>query len=323
MQDTTVAIIIVNYKTGHLVAESLQRLSQTQIHGLHLAVYVVDNASPDDSLAVIDESIRQLQAQAWAHLIAHPHNGGFAAGNNVGFKAATEGTKQPDYFFLLNPDACVQPDTLSNLLAFASQQTTPAILGCQLLDEHLTARPSAFRFPGALSEFQRGASLGLIDRLCPSSRVSMPVTSVAHEADWVSGAAFLVPRMILDTVGPMDEGYFLYYEEVDFMRKAKNAGFKIWSVPQSRVIHLAGASTGIVTGKTKAKKMPHYWYQSWRRYFIGAKGLAGAWACGLLWLLGRTINQMLALVVPRRRDSGGHHVSDFVRYALLNQEPRS
>lgn len=323
MQDTTVAIIIVNYKTGRLVAESLHRLSQLQMPSVGLAVYVVDNASPDDSLSIIDQSILRLKAQAWVHLIAHPNNGGFAAGNNVGFKAATEGNDRPDYFFLLNPDACVQPDTLSSLLAFARQQTDPAILGCQLLDEQLTARPSAFRFPGALSEFQRGASLGLIDRLYPTSRVSMPVTSMAHEADWVSGAAFLVPKVILDTVGLMDEGYFLYYEEVDFMRKIKNAGFKIWSVPQSRVIHLAGASTGIVTGKTKAKKMPHYWYQSWRRYFVGAKGLTGAWACGLLWLLGKAVNQMLALFVPRRRESGGHHVSDFVRYALLNQEPRS
>lgn len=318
-----VVVIIVNYKTGRLVAQSLERLSQIRQAGLSLRVVVVDNQSPDDSCAVISQALHALAAHDWAHLEAHAVNAGFAAGNNVGF-AATRRLQWPvDHFLLLNPDAILEPDALAHLLKFDSQRSAPAVLGCQQINEAGHARPSAFRFPGLISEFQRGASLGFVERHWPQSKVAMAVSHSPHPADWVTGAAFLLPKAIVDQVGDMDDGYFLYYEEVDYLRKIRLAGFEVWSVPAARVCHLAGAATGIVTGKSLGRRMPAYWYQSWRRYFLSSQGYLGMYLCGLAWLSGHAIDRLLSVLVAKRRVSGGHHALDFIRYALLNQRPRT
>lgn len=314
-----IIVIVVNYKTGALVAKSLARLAVVRQALPSLRVVVVDNCSPDNSLELISSAVADLHAQDWIHVEAHTQNGGFAAGNNVGIRRAHALEWPVDHFFLLNPDACIQPDTLQELLRFQQTLPKPALLGCVQLNDAGQARPSSFRFPSVISEFQRGASLGLVERLWPHSKVAQPVPEGPQQADWVTGAAFLLPRQIVEHVGLMDEGYFLYYEEVAYMHDIRAAGFDIWCVPDAKVTHLAGASTGIVTGRSKSRQLPAYWYQSWRRYFAATHGKAGMWLCGLAWLSGHCINAVLALVMPRRRTAGGPNVRDFVRHALLNR----
>jgi N-acetylglucosaminyl-diphospho-decaprenol L-rhamnosyltransferase len=314
-----IAVIIVNYKTGTLVAESLARLATARSGGVDLRVVVVDNHSPDDSLTLIGQAIDQLGAHTWCDLVAHGHNGGFAAGNNVGLRRVSTLNWPVDHYFLLNPDACIQPDTLPELLGFMAGLPRPAVLGCVQINEAGTPRPSSFRFPSLVSEFQRGASLGVVERLWPRSRVAMPVPTRPEQADWVTGAAFLVPKAIVEQVGLMDEGFFLYYEEVAYMHQIRAAGHEIWCVPSAKITHLAGASTGIVTGRAKARRLPVYWYRSWRRYFQTIHGTRSMWACGVAWLAGHAIHRMLSLVVSRRRTTGGPSSADFIRYALLNR----
>lgn len=314
-----IAIIIVNYRTADAVLGSLQRLAALQPRWPGLRVFIVDNHSPDDSARTLAQGIQAQGLGAWVSLIAHTVNGGFAAGNNVGVRAArSQPGWQPAYCFFLNPDAYVQPDTLDHLLAFARQRPD-AVLGAVLTDENGVARTSSFRCPGPLTEFQRGAGLGLVARLWPASQIGLPVPATPQPADWVSGAAFWVPVPVLDKVGEMDEGFFLYFEEVDYMLKVRQAGFGVWLVPDARVVHLAGMATGIVGGQVAKRRMPAYWYQSWHRFFVRHHGRAGAWLAGCLWMAGLLINRTLALALPHRRRRDGHHLRDFFKHGLLGR----
>lgn len=311
---------MVNYRTGHLLRPSLERLAKAREQFPNLSVVVVDNASPDDSVSVMKHAIAALSAEAWVTLVPHSENAGFAAGNNLGVKRACEQADHaPDYFFFLNPDAYIQDDCLTKLWDFSSKRQHACVLGAMLTDESGVLRPSGFRFPSAISEFQRGAHLGIVDKLFPNQRIAIDVQSAPHESDWVSGAAFWVPKRIWDRIGGMDARYFLYFEEVDFMRQVRRADFSIWTVPAAKVAHIAGASTQIVSGKSLVKKMPAYWYESWRRYHMGNDGRLTGMVRGGSWLAGVAVNQLLAILVPWRRQDDGHRVRDFLRHGLLGK----
>jgi GT2 family glycosyltransferase len=265
-------------------------------------------------------AIAAMGIGSWAHVDDHGINGGFAAGNNRAMACADELGWAAHWYLFLNPDAQLEAGALRALAHFSNQLAGPAAIGMQQLDEQGQPRPSAFWFPSLISELQRGASLGLVDRWFPKSRVAMPMSSTPHECDWVTGAAFALPRCVVDKVGPMDEGYFLYYEEVEYMHRIRRAGFPVWTLPAARVTHRAGAATGVKGGSTGRKPMPAYWYQSWRRFFITTHGQAGMWACGCAWLVGRSVNQLLSLMMPRRRHPSGHRVGSFIRLSLLGKK---
>ena len=94
----------------------------------------------------------------------------------------------------------------------------------------------------------------------------------------------MLRREVIEQIGLMDENFFLYFEEVDYCRRARTAGWSVWYLPESRVVHLEGASTGIQVG---AKRRAGYWYASRRRFFIKHQGIAGLLAADALWALGR------------------------------------
>ena len=111
-----------------------------------------------------------------------------------------------------------------------------------------------------------------------------------------------IRRETLDAVGTLDEGFFLYFEEVDYCSRARRLGWSCWFVPRARVVHLEGAATGIKSGR---QRRPAYWYASRRRFFTKRYGVAGLLAADALWSLGR-----LTLVLRRALRLGGHHVRD-------------
>jgi GT2 family glycosyltransferase len=106
-----------------------------------------------------------------------------------------------------------------------------------------------------------------------------------------------IRREVLDAIGPFDEGFFLYYEEVDFCRRAREAGWSCWLAAEARVIHLEGAATGI---RAARQRLPPYWFASRRRFFVKAYGIGGLLLADLLWALGRA-----SLVLRRAVGLGG------------------
>jgi GT2 family glycosyltransferase len=112
------------------------------------------------------------------------------------------------------------------------------------------------------------------------------------EVDWVTGASVLIRSEALREVGLFDDGFFLYFDEVELMHRLRARGWTVRHVPESRVFHLEGAATGL--GAAEAQPYPEYWYQSRKRYFTLTGGRAGLLGANLGWLAGRLAS------VPKR-----------------------
>lgn len=277
-------IVIVNYRTAGLAIDCLRSLSLQINDPRRTRVIVADNASGDGSMERLAAALVGNGWSGWAELLALPRNGGFAYGNNAGIAAALASTSPPDYVLLLNPDTLVRPGAISALVDFMDTHPRAGIAGSLLENATGGVDCSAHRTPSPLGELDGAARLGPLNRLLQRYAVSPPVRSAAHECDWVSGASMIIRREVIAGVGPMDEGYFLYFEEVDFCCRARASGWSVWYVPQSRVLHLEGASTGI---RVAAKRRAAYWYDSRRRFFVKHHGIGGLLLADLLWVAGR------------------------------------
>lgn len=277
-------IVIVNYRTAVLAVDCLRSLSAQADNSGRTRVIVADNASGDGSTECLAAALADNGWSGWAEVLALPRNGGFAYGNNAGIAAALGSTCPPDYVLLLNPDTLVRPGAISALVDFMEAHPQAGIAGSLLENDSGGVDCSAHRTPSPLGELDGAARLGPLSRLLQRHAVSPPVRSAAHECDWVSGASMIIRREVIAGIGPMDEGYFLYFEEVDFCCRARASGWSVWYVPQSRVLHLEGASTGIRAG---AKRRAAYWYDSRRRFFVKHHGVCGLLLADLLWAAGR------------------------------------
>src|SRR5690606_38890143 len=266
------------------------------------------------------EAVESRGWDGWVHVVQAGRNGGFAAGNNVGIRWAMDRSMAeggaPDFVLLLNPDTVVRPGAIREMLAFMDARPQVGICGCSLEDGAGVVQHTAHRFPSPLGELDRGARLGLLRRMLARHVDAPPQPGAEPVAcDWVSGASMLVRRRVFDTIGLMDEGFFLYYEDVDFCARAVAAKFGVAYVPSARVLHVEGQSTGIArpgagAGEVRARRAP-YWYGSRRRFFVKRYGVWGLIKSDVLWAIGR-----LTFVVRRalRLGSGGPD-SDPARFA--------
>jgi GT2 family glycosyltransferase len=180
----------------------------------------------------------------------------------------------------LNPDTIVRGGAIRALVDFMDSHQRVGIAGSRLENAEGAAECSAHIAPSPLGELESGARLGILSRALHRYTVSPPMREAAHQCDWVSGASLIVRRKVFEEIGALDEGYFLYFEEVDFCLRAQKAGWRIWFVPESRVVHLEGASTGI---RNIVRRRPQYWTTR-RRYFVKFRHarpiLANALGCG-------------------------------------------
>lgn len=242
----SVLAVIVTYKTSTLVKNLLVTLANERApeasRNVSLRVVVIDNASGDAE--PIQRAVMESAWQDWVTVVAAPKNGGFAYGNNLGFRHGFESATVPDYFFLLNPDTEVRAGAISALVRFLDQHSDAGIVGSSLEDENGQPWPFAFRYPSLLSELDRGLRLGVVSWLLRNHIVTRPMGGISEQVDWFPGASMMLRRKVIEDLGGMDESYFLYYEETDFCRKIKGAGWTIWYVPESRVMHIAGQRHG-------------------------------------------------------------------------------
>ncbi len=277
-------IVIVNYRTAELTIDSLRSLA-TQVADLGSGrAVVIDNDSGDGSVEKLTAAIEREHWSGWASVMPLDRNGGFAHGNNAGFRAALASADHVDYVMLLNPDTIVRKGAVKALVEFMDGRSRAGIAGSLLENVEGGVECSAHRIHSPLSELDHGARLGLLSRLLHRYVVSESPADEAHQCDWVSGASLIVRREVLEQVGLMDDGYFLYFEEADFCWLAKQAGWEVWHVPQSQVMHLEGAATGI---NTAHKRRASYWYDSRRRFFVKHYGVAGLVLADTLWAVGR------------------------------------
>jgi len=255
-----VAVIVVNWNRWTLTLRCLESLQPAVRQGL-ARILIIDNASTDDSVEQIRGVMSQFassfidaassgavadpsQLCAGTHiLIRGACNHGYAAGNNLGINLALQlpGT---EYVFLLNNDATVDPNCIERLWMFAEGHVDIGVFGATLIEDHGRTRIAG----GA-----RYHPLLTTNTLAPARWGKEEA-----DIDYVAGAAMFIRCAVLKTVGLLSEEYFLFFEEVDFARRAMDAGYKVGWCAQSLVYHDRGATTGSPSGARKKSTIAEY-----------------------------------------------------------------
>jgi GT2 family glycosyltransferase len=133
----------------------------------------------------------------------------------------------------------------------------------------------------------------------------------------------MIRPAVLKSIGGLDENYFLYFEETDFCRRARVAGHPTWYVPQSRVMHVMGQSTGVTDARQGPKRLPAYWFESRRRYYVLAFGLPHAVIIDLAALLANSVGHLKRILQGRRHAAVPHFMRDLLRHSVLWPRNRS
>jgi len=228
---TELSIIVVNWNTRQLLSECLQSLYNT-ISGLSFDVYVIDNASTDDSLVMLAADFPSVQ------VIRNIENVGFPRANNQAMRVC-----QGKYFLLINSDAVALPDSIQVMYELAESQPLAGMVGAHLLNSDGSFQASHTNFPNLWQEFLILTGIGrmLLGSWYPSQgpqEVKGP-----QVVDYVEGACMFVRAEAYRQVGGMDEGFFMYAEEVDWCYKLKKGGWQVWYHPEARIIHHGSASS--------------------------------------------------------------------------------
>lgn len=225
-----VSIIIVNWNTRDLLAQCLESVYAHLPEG-ESEVLVVENASTDGSAQMVRERF------PWVRLIENSKNVGFARANN---QAIRESTRR--YVLLLNPDTEVNPGALASLLAFMDAHPQAAAAGPRLLNPDGTLQPSCHPMLTPWREFWRLLFLERIRRRATYD-VARWDLHAPRQIEVIKGACLMLRREALDQVGPLDERYFIYTEEMDLCYRLRQAGWELYWVPQAQVVHYGEGST--------------------------------------------------------------------------------
>ncbi len=229
------SIIIVNYNVKFFLEQCLSSV-QKAIEQLEAEVWVVDNASSDNSIEYL------MPKFPWVKFISNTKNAGFGKANNQALHQCTG-----KYILFLNPDTLVAEDTLIKCIAFIEANTQVGALGIRMIDGKGTFLPESKRsLPSTLSSFYKLVGLS---RLFPSSAVFSRYSLghldeyKNHEVDVLSGAFMLAKRNVLIELKGFDETFFMYGEDIDLSYRIKKLGFKNYYCSESTIIHFKGEST--------------------------------------------------------------------------------
>jgi GT2 family glycosyltransferase len=257
-----VYIILVNWNNGAATIRCLKSLEHLLKH--RVQVLVCDNASTDTSALDISTYINDAGLSS-VTILRNPLNGGFAYGNNVGLRMALSDPRMK-FAWILNNDTQVSASSLHALLAHLQQNPYLGLCGSVLVRDN---SPMTIQACGASYNRLLGTTRHLLEgahtTLLTDARQPLP------SADFLVGASLLATRRLIETIGLLDESYFLYYEDLDWCTRARKAGFSFDVVANSIVRHVEGASTGVSSrtrGSSLAKRMPLIYYRSCLLYSI-------------------------------------------------------
>lgn len=238
----SLSIIIVNWNSGTQLKDCIKSIEKAKKDNFDLKeVIIVDNASTDDSLNNIEDTNLPLK------IIKNPENYGFAKACNIGAKGA-----KGDFILFLNPDMIVFEDTFTNLFDYIYKNDRPeiCIYGIQLLDENGNIQKTCARFPDLWKLIVRTVGLDTINsKIFKSYRMEDWDHKETREVDQVIGAFFLVKRHLFERLNGFDEKFFVYFEEVDFSKRAYELGFRTVYVTEAKAYHKGGGTSEKVKGK--------------------------------------------------------------------------
>ena len=293
--------IIVSYNTCDLTLECLRTLS-TEVAGLAVEIFVVDNASSDGSVDAIREAFPNVK------LIVMEKNAGFGAANNAAMQVATGA-----FFLLLNTDAFPRPGGICAMLPLLQSRPEVGVIGPRLLNRDGTLQRSCFRFPTPRQVWLENLWLSRLF----SSRSSLGDYrhwdhATEREVDFVIGACLIVRREVFEQVGGFDERFFMYQEEADWQRRIQAAGWRVLFTPAAQVVHYGGES-----GRKEPARINRHFFESLDRYAIKHHGVIGFGLIRAAMLIGCSVRAVLwafAALIPGRMETA---TSKACRHARL------
>ncbi len=228
------SVVFLNYNTRDLTRQALNSVLAAA-EGLAVEIFVVDNASVDGSADMVAAEFPQVK------LIRNAANVGFAAGNNVALQQVAG-----EYALLINTDTIVREDALRTMVAFLDAHPEAGACGCKILDPDGTLQLDSRRgFPTPLAAFCKMSGLS---RLFPQhpliARYHMTYLDPEQtaEVEVLSGSCMMVRKAAMDQVGLLDEDYFMYGEDIDWCYRFHQAGWKMYYVPTTSIMHFRGES---------------------------------------------------------------------------------
>lgn len=286
----SVAVSIINYRTAELTIAAVASVLD-DLGDRPGPVVVVDNASGDGSADQIAAWIAE-RGDARVKLVRSATNSGFSGGHNQGMAAAPGAT----FYLLLNSDALLRPGFFDAIEAAAAAHPRAGLIASRLEWEDGTPQQSCFRFAGPLSELIAGAGSGPVTRLLKAHVVALGLPPDPDQIEWASFASILLRADLVRQIGPMDEGYFLYFEDAEYALRARRAGWGVAYAPAARTVHFRGGSGPVKKMQAAKKRMPEYFWRSRTRFMRQAHGPMGPLLANLAWLLGRGIAQTRRLL---------------------------
>ena len=226
--DARAACVVVTYDALPWIEQCLESVAE-------IDTVVVDNGSGDGTVDLVRERFPAVR-------VIESENRGLSAGWNTGIQATGA-----EHVLLLNADAWLVEDALAALVAAADRHARAAVVGPRLLNTDTTLQRSVRGYP---TLWRLATEYLYLRKLAPRSRALNAFYGAGfdheseREVEWVMGACLLVRRAAYDEVGPFDERYFMFSEEVDWMRRAADRGWSVVFTPDARCVHVGGASHG-------------------------------------------------------------------------------
>lgn len=282
-QSNLLTVSIINYKTADLTIACVQSVL-ADIGDLDVHVVVVDNASGDGSAETIAAWIAEQPEGTPVSLVRSEKNTGFSGGHNIGI-----GARQSEYYLILNSDAVLRPGFLNAILAAAMDTPQAGLVSPRIETDDGEVQVSCFRFHSPQSELDRGASTGPISKLLQRKIVALQPPVRPADVEWASFCCILLRGKMVEQIGPMDEGYFLYFEDAEYCLRARRAGWGIHLANDAVAVHFRGGSGPVKSLEKAKKRLPPYFYASRTRFMRQAHGSLGPIQANLLWCLGRGI----------------------------------
>ena len=229
------SIIIVNYNVKEFLQNLLHSIEKASLNISH-EIIIVDNASDDGSVELIREKFPSVK------LIANTENLGFGKANNQAL-AIAEGK----YLLLINPDTIVSEDTFDKMISFFENNSGAGLAGCKILNPDGTLQLACRRsFPGPWTSFCKVTGLSNLfpkNKLFARYNLTYLNEDQTYEVDAISGSFMMMRKETYDTVGGFDEEFFMYGEDLDLCYRIQQAGFKVYYVHTTQIIHYKGEST--------------------------------------------------------------------------------
>lgn len=248
-----VSIVIVSWNVAELLAKCLDSILSSPIDMSRIEIIVVDSASSDKTVSILREKYPQVK------LLAQSENVGFTRGNNIGFAASTGRT-----IFMLNPDTELLGDALPQLLNYLDSHADVGIVGPHTLNSDGSYQSSRRCFPSkSLAFFESTFLQGLAPKtMLNDFYLSESPEDAVLEVGWMQGSALLVRREIYEKLGGLDESFVMYFEELDWCKRAADAAWKLVYLGTARIIHHGGKSTEQIGAKKHI-----YFQESKIRYY--------------------------------------------------------